>query len=129
MSDMLVHPNRAGSLVAVTPASAGWRYVGFEVLRLQPGAPVERETAERECCVVVVEGDCALVSVHGEWELGGRADPWAGPPEGAYLPPRTAFTLEGEGEMALCFAPAPHGRDRTGRQGSASASASSASRA
>jgi 5-deoxy-glucuronate isomerase len=106
---LLVHPGGGASLVTITPESVGWGYVGFEALRLEAGAPVERDTAERECCVVVIEGDCAMVSAHGEWELGGRADPWAGPPEAAYLPPRTAFTLEGEGEVALCFAPAPNG--------------------
>jgi 5-deoxy-glucuronate isomerase len=94
----------------ITPESAGWGYVGFEVLRLAPGESAERDTGDRECCVVVVEGRCDVRSAQGEWrDLGGRPDPWSGPPDAAYLPPGTAFTLTGGGEVALCFAPAPGG--------------------
>jgi 5-deoxy-glucuronate isomerase len=94
----------------ITPESAGWGYVGFEVLRLAAGGSAERDTADRECCVVVVEGRCDVLSAHGEWrDLGGRGDPWSGPADAAYLPPGTAFTLTGDGEVALCFAPAPGG--------------------
>ena len=82
------------------------QYVGFEVLRLAAGQRVERSTGERECCAVVISGTCSI----GEFaDLGGRADPWSGLPDAVYLPPGTTFALEGEGEVALCFAPAPHG--------------------
>jgi 5-deoxy-glucuronate isomerase len=82
------------------------RYVGFEVLRLEPGQRVERETGDRECCSVAISGTCSI----GEFrDLGGRPDPWSGPPDAAYLPPRTAFAVEGDGEIGLCFAPAPRG--------------------
>jgi 5-deoxy-glucuronate isomerase len=92
----------------VTPESAGWTYVGFEVLAL--GAPVERETGSDELCVVVLSGTCDIGSEHGEWRgLGGRADPFSGLPDAAYLPPRTRYTLAGDGEVALCTAPARDG--------------------
>ncbi|HEY7074849.1 MAG TPA: 5-deoxy-glucuronate isomerase [Solirubrobacteraceae bacterium] len=99
---LLVRPSADG--LRVTPESAGWRYVGFEVMRLAGASTVE--TGDREVCVVVVEGTCRV----GEWTgLGGRADPWSGLPDAAYLPPGTRFELEGEAEIALCFAPAPNG--------------------
>jgi 5-deoxy-glucuronate isomerase len=95
----------------VTPESAGWTYVGFEVLELD-GEVAERETADRECCLVVVEGSCDVRSNHGEWRgLGGRADPFSGRPDAAYLPPGTAFEVEGRGEIALCSAPASDGAE------------------
>jgi 5-deoxy-glucuronate isomerase len=95
----------------VTPASAGWTYVGFEVLALD-GDVAERETGDRECCVVVVEGSCEVRSEHGEWrDLGGRASPFEGGPEAAYLPPGTQFELGGTGEVALCTAPATDGAE------------------
>jgi 5-deoxy-glucuronate isomerase len=78
------------------------QYVGFEVLRLEPGRRVERDTGERECCAVVISGRCSI----GDFsDLGGRADPWSGLPDAAYLPPGTSFAVEGDGEVALCFAP------------------------
>ncbi len=37
---------------------------------------------------MVVSGTAHVRSEHGDWpDLGGRADPWAGPPDAAYLPP------------------------------------------
>ena len=94
-----------GPVPHVTPASAGWRYVGFEVLRLA-GTKATVETGDREVCVVVVEGTCHVGDFR---DLGGRPDPWSGPPDAAYLPPGTRFEMEGEAEVALCFAPAPNG--------------------
>jgi 5-deoxy-glucuronate isomerase len=95
----------------VTPASAGWRYVGFEPLLLD-GEPAERDTGTRECCVVVIGGRVDVRSEHGDWrDLGGRESPLEGPPDAAYLPPGTGFTLAGEGEVGLCFAPADGGAE------------------
>jgi 5-deoxy-glucuronate isomerase len=87
----------------VTPESAGWHYVGFEVVELAGRRTIE--TGDREVCVVVVEGTCRV----GEWSGLGRADPWSGLPDAAYLPPGTRFEIEGDAEVALCFAPAPNG--------------------
>ena len=99
----------------VTPASAGWDYVGFEPLLLEPGESVERETGGRECCVVAIGGSIHVRSGHGDWpDLGGRASPLDGPPDAAYLPPGSRFTVEaigGEAELGLCFAPADGGAE------------------
>ncbi|HEX2411418.1 MAG TPA: 5-deoxy-glucuronate isomerase [Solirubrobacteraceae bacterium] len=92
----------------VTPSSAGWSYVGFEALRVD--GRVERETGPDEHCVVVISGVCSVVSAHGEWSgLGGRADPFSGLPDAAYLPPGTRYVLEGDGEVGVCTAPARDG--------------------
>jgi 5-deoxy-glucuronate isomerase len=96
----------------VTPESAGWTYVGFEVLQLRAGDARRLHTGERELCLVVVEGTCTVRSDHGEWAgLGGRPDPFSGPPDAVYLPPRTAYEIEGEAEVALCTAPASEGAE------------------
>ena len=86
----------------VTPASAGWKYVGFEVAR----APLARETGADEHCIVVLSG---TVSVNDWSDLGGRTDPWSGLPDAVYLPPGTAYEIAGEGEVAICTAPAREG--------------------
>jgi 5-deoxy-glucuronate isomerase len=81
-------------------------YVGFEVLRLEAGQRVQRETGDRECCAVVIAGTASIGDFAG---LGGRVDPWSGPPDAAYLPPGTAFDVvpgDGGAEVGLCFAPA-----------------------
>jgi 5-deoxy-glucuronate isomerase len=115
LSALLVraNPGPEGTIVAVTPVSAGWSYVGFEVLRLGPGAAAERRTGDREACIVIVEGRCHFRSEHGEWrDLGGRESPFDGRPDAAYLPPGTIFEIEaaGEGvEVGICTAPANGG--------------------
>jgi 5-deoxy-glucuronate isomerase len=113
MSELIVSasaPGRDGAILAVTPESAGWSHVGFEVLALGEGATAVRDTGPRELCVVVVQGACHVRSGHGEWrDLGGRATPFTGRPDAAYLPPGTRVEVEaaaGGAEVALCFAPA-----------------------
>jgi 5-deoxy-glucuronate isomerase len=115
MSDLLVHASRApgdGTVTLVTPESAGWSYVGFEVIELGAGPPPSRNTGDTEVCVVVVQGSCTVRSRHGEWRhLGGRDTPFEGRPDAAYLPPGTDFELSGDGEVALCAAPAQTGAE------------------
>jgi 5-deoxy-glucuronate isomerase len=106
-------PRNDGTILRVSPQPGGWRYVGLEVLALRDGAAAERDTGEREVCIVVVAGAIHVRSEHGEWrDLGGRPDPWSGCPDAAYLPPGTRFTVTaaaGDTEVAVCWAPAPHG--------------------
>jgi 5-deoxy-glucuronate isomerase len=93
---------------AVTPESAGWTYVGFEVV----SPPHSGRTGHRELCLVVVEGTCSVRSEHGEWrDLGGRKSPFEGRPDAAYLPPGSEFELTGNAEVALCTAPAQSGAE------------------
>jgi 5-deoxy-glucuronate isomerase len=99
---LLVHPP-----IDVTPASAGWTYVGFEAVTLDDA--ITRSTGDRELCIVAIEGSAVVRSRHGTWELAGRPDPWSGPPDAAYLPPGSDVTISGEGEVGLCWAPAPEG--------------------
>ena len=113
MTELLVQGADArsdGTILEITPQSAGWQYVGFEVVVLGDGAIARRRTGDRELCAVVVSGTASVISEHGQWrDLGGRSDPWSGLPDAAYLPANTNVTIEGDGEVALCWAPAPRG--------------------
>ena len=97
----------------MTPESAGWERVGFEVLVLSPGGTAERVCGPRELCIVVISGVVHVASEHGEWfDLGGRPDPWSGLPDAAYLPPESHVGLragEDGAEVALCWGPAHRG--------------------
>jgi 5-deoxy-glucuronate isomerase len=116
VSDLLRHAAAGpGTLHEITPKSAGWRYVGFCVGQLAPGDVSHSwHTESEELCLVVVGGRCQIRSEHGTWDLGERADPFSGQPHAAYLPPGTAFELEGLGdgaEVSLCWAPATSGAE------------------
>ena len=93
-------PDSDGCVLRITPASAGWTYVGFEVHRV--AGRLERREEDRETCVVLVSGTCSLMGL-GE---AARASVFDGPPTALYVPPRAAWWVEGECELAICTAPA-----------------------
>lgn len=93
--------------IEVTPERAGWRYVGFEALRLPQGATVERMYPAREACVVVLGGSCEIASAAGRWRLGERATPFDGPPAAAYLPPGLPFEISARDDVEIALGTAP----------------------
>lgn len=110
-SPLLVHPHAAeadGRVLAVTPQSAGWTYVGFEVFDLAPGQSVERDTGGAEVCLVMISGR-ATVSAGGEefGTIGERASAFDGLPWSVYVPARSQWRARAEGpcEVAVCAAP------------------------
>ena len=117
MSELLVASNREpgaeGSVVKVSPESAGWDWVGFEVLRLDAGRSVERRADGEEVCLVVLSGRCGVSTQESEWEIGERESVFDGPPHALYLPPGTAYRVEAKTvlELAICSAPAQRGAE------------------
>jgi 5-deoxy-glucuronate isomerase len=110
--DLLVtsndQPDRDGSLIKVTPESAGWEYVGFEVLRLEAGRSVSRSTGSEEVCLLPLSGTCNVSAGGEEWkELGGRVSVFEGPPDAVYLPPDTEYMVEASTELDVAVASAP----------------------
>ncbi|WMT91639.1 5-deoxy-glucuronate isomerase [Pelagibacterium sp. H642] len=115
MSDLLIKPaGSRGKVIDVTPASAGWAYVGFALHRLAPGETVAEATGEREACLVFVAGTGA-VTAGGErlGEMGGRMSPFDGKPAAVYVPGNSEWsvTAASELELAVCSAPALTGRE------------------
>lgn len=102
-----------GCLLEVTPRSAGWTYVGFEVFRLAVGSQLRRAFPGRETCVVVLGGSCDIRTDAGDWTgVGRRATPFDGAPAAAYLPPGSEFEITASSEtveIALGHAPAKVG--------------------
>lgn len=84
-----------GRVVRITPESAGWRHVGFEVYRLGPGQAVRRQPVGLETCVVLLGGRCrAMAGGTDVGEIGGRASPFDGPPHALYVPANSEYALE-----------------------------------
>jgi len=111
-SPLLIKPdlsNAAARVQRITPESAGWRYVGFEVCDLLPQQKLERELADREQCLVLLSGR-ATVAVNGQnfGSIGRRQTPFEGKPFALYAPPRARVTVAAETscELAVCSAPA-----------------------
>jgi 5-deoxy-glucuronate isomerase len=106
-------PLEDGLLARVTPESAGWKYVGFEVYRLASGMTLKRKLDGHEACLVMLSGRADVSFGSLEWPgVGGRASVFDGTPDVVYVPP--GGTLEvvpagGDCEVALCSAPARSG--------------------
>ncbi|GGF25562.1 5-deoxy-glucuronate isomerase [Aliidongia dinghuensis] len=111
MSDLHLKPSPPdgdGRVLAITPASAGWRYVGFELFKLAPGRVLERETGDREACLVLVAGRATVEVGQAVFKgIGERRSPFDGKPHSVYAPAGTAFRVTAETplELAVCTAP------------------------
>lgn len=97
-----------GRVAHVTPASAGWTYVGFDLHRLAPGEAASGETGENEVCLVFVSGK-GSVTVGGEdfGALGDRMSPFEGKPWSVYAPQGASWSVTAttDLELAVCSAP------------------------
>ena len=113
MSELLIHPAAGAAqdpIVAVTPESAGWEYVGFEVRRLGPGESFALGRDRLERCLVAVEGSFDVRVEAAELTgVGGRRTPFDGLPGAVYAPAGSECELvaagDGDAEVAICAAP------------------------
>jgi 5-deoxy-glucuronate isomerase len=111
-SKLLIHPHapdRDGFIHHVTPASAGWDYVGFSVLRLSPQKVVSRHTEGNEVCLVILSGRVRISAGDIDFGLlGERESVFDGLPWSVYIPAKSSWTVEAEtaAEVAVCASPA-----------------------
>ena len=96
-----------GVLVETMPATAGWEYLSFQVRRVVPGAPWSGNTGEQEAALVLLGGRITLRAGDETWPMGERRTPFDGLPWSAYLPPRTAFTIEATEPADVAWSQAP----------------------
>jgi 5-deoxy-glucuronate isomerase len=89
MPELLVRgggPTADGPVVRVTPASAGWTYVGFEVHRLAAGERRVIKGVGLELCLVILGGQVDVDAGPDSWSgVGGRANVFDGLPHAIYV--------------------------------------------
>jgi 5-deoxy-glucuronate isomerase len=102
-----------GPVVAITPESAGWSHVGFEVHRLRRGDRIRHSTGRRELCAVMLTGRADITAGANRWrDTGSRDSVFAGLPDSVYVPPGEEIEIAATSELcevALCWAPAAGG--------------------
>jgi len=108
-------PDSMGCIQKITPESAGWKYVGFEVFLLNSGESIKHVTGVREVCLVLVSGKANVKSMHESWEnlgerltvFGNKAVAERSPPYAVYVPDNDEFEVEAltDLELAVCSAP------------------------
>jgi len=82
MSNLRIHPqNSEGHIVRVTPESAGWTYVGFDLWKLKLGMRAVGGEAGRETCLVLISGRAHVSTGREDFGiLGQRLSPFEGKP-------------------------------------------------
>ncbi len=109
MSLLAKAQHNARQIQHITPESAGWRYIGFDVWMLKKGETVDFDSGEREFCLVLVAGFASVKTCTADFpELGGRMSPFERtPPWSVYIPPgeTVRVTADSDLELALCSAP------------------------
>ena len=117
MSNLLVKPSspdNSGRVVHVTPSSANWKYVGFDVHKLSSETTVDIEASDRECCIVVLWGKVNVqVGDESFTDIGERDSIFEDTPAACvYVPAQNGFTITStdDAEVALCSAPGNPGR-------------------
>lgn len=111
MSRLLVRPHAPGAdgaVLEVTPESAGWKHVGFKVLKLGAGQSADGGGDGREACLVVLTGRADVTAGETFADIGGRASVFEdAAPAAVYVPAGTPWTVTArtQVELAVCTAP------------------------
>ena len=114
MSELLIKPAAGVAVHDVTPASAGWSYVGFGLHDLQKGEVLSTAGTADEVCLVILSGDARIIS--GTFDTGmltGRKSVFDKiAPHAVYLPMQSDWQVEAgsDVELAVCRAPGGDGQ-------------------
>jgi 5-deoxy-glucuronate isomerase len=109
MSPLLVKPRVGGGRVHhVTPKTARWTYVGFDLWKRKAGELATGTDGDRETCLVFISGRGSVrVGAEEYGILGGRDSPFEGRPWSVYVPPGMVWSVEATQDLVLAVCSAP----------------------
>ncbi|MFC0141061.1 5-deoxy-glucuronate isomerase [Erwinia mallotivora] len=106
---LLSRSKKEGHIQSITPQSAGWRYIGFDVWKLAKGEKISLACGDRELCLVLVAGLASVKTAKDDFPgLGQRMSPFERtPPWSVYVPAHDCVevTADSSLELAVCSAP------------------------
>jgi len=114
MSDLLKKPfGTHGKVHQITPESAGWCYVGFDLICLRAGEDWTELTGKNEVILVMVEGKAEFNAAGQDWgEIGQRMNVFEKtPPHCLYVPNDQNWAAKAttDCKIAVCKAPGRSG--------------------
>ncbi|MGH6854196.1 MAG: 5-deoxy-glucuronate isomerase, partial [Aestuariivirga sp.] len=109
MSKLQVKPKAGnGRVIHVTPQSARWTHVGFDLWKLKPGGIAVGNDGDRETCLVFISGKGQVHA--GTMDYGGigeRASPFEGSPWSVYVPAAMTWSVKALSDITLAVCTAP----------------------
>ncbi len=109
MPKLLVKPGKGkGRIIHVTPKSAGWTYVGFDLWKLDGGETAKGASADRETCLVFIGGKGRVRAGEEDLgEIGERTSPFKGKPWSVYIPAGMPWSVTAStpAELGVCTGP------------------------
>lgn len=113
MSKLLVKPKKNsdqdGNILRITPETASWDYVGFEVYKFNKGEKFKKNTGDREMAIVLLSGKANASTNSNSWDnIGERMNVFDDIPSyTVYIPDNDKIILEAltDLEIAVCTAP------------------------
>ncbi len=104
--ELLYKPGSAPVKIAVTPDTAGWRFLRFYAVELAPGEGYRYQKAEEEAALVPIQGE-ARIRLGDEVYETRRKSVFEELPEVFYAPPGVALEVEAKGPFAFAVGSAP----------------------
>lgn len=102
-------PDASGCIQDITPASAGWGYVGFAAYQLQQGQSLALPALSEERCLVLLAGRATVTTPQVQFsDIGERMDPFdRSKPWAVYVAPAETVQVQAltSLELAVCSAP------------------------
>lgn len=102
-------PTPDGSVLKVTPESAGWSHVGFQVVKLERGQRHAGGATDREACLVLLTGSAAIRAGDLSIERAGNRQSVFDdiPPAAVYVPAGVDYEVTAETPVELAIGTAP----------------------
>ncbi len=106
MSSLVTASPGARVPISVTPESAGWQYLDFRVVDLQPGQGFQQDSADREVAVVPLSGH-GQVRVESDLIELSRTSVFEEKPHVLYVPPGRTIRISTEPGFQCAIGGAP----------------------
>jgi 5-deoxy-glucuronate isomerase len=107
MSQMLKAKAGPGHQIVFKPGDYGVKWLGFELLRLNPGESWQAELKDEEAALVLLSGRCSIAVNGNRFEGIQRADIFTALGTTVYAPRNSKLEVKAEARMELAIAKAP----------------------
>ncbi|HVF25045.1 MAG TPA: 5-deoxy-glucuronate isomerase [Anaerolineales bacterium] len=100
-------PQDRNLILTVTPHSAGWDFISFQVRRLSMDNTWSFNSSENELAIIILSGSISVNSNRGSWEGIERENVWTSAATALYLPRHSDFTITAarDSEFAVAWVP------------------------